>query len=59
MLLSAASPHSEHENRQTKYNRRRMKTLLTFAAIAEAVAGLAMLLVPSTLGRLILGPELA
>ena len=35
-----------------------MKTLLTFAAIAEAATGLALLVVPSTVGQLLLGAEL-
>ena len=35
-----------------------MKTLLTFAAIAEAVTGLALLVVPSLVGRVLLGEEL-
>lgn len=36
-----------------------MKTWLTFAAIAEAAAGLALLLLPSWVGRLLLGTELS
>jgi hypothetical protein len=35
-----------------------MKKLLTFAAIAEAATGLALLVVPSLVGRLLLGEEL-
>ena len=35
-----------------------MKTLLTLAAIAEAATGLALLVVPSPVGRLLLGAEL-
>ena len=36
-----------------------MKTLLTFAAMAEAATGLALLVVPSLVGRLLLGAELS
>ncbi|MCC6136250.1 MAG: hypothetical protein LM550_00075 [Candidatus Contendobacter sp.] len=36
-----------------------MKEVLTFAAIAEAATGLALLLVPSPVGWLLLGEELA
>ena len=35
-----------------------MKKLLTFAALAEAATGLALLIVPSLVGRLLLGAEL-
>ena len=35
-----------------------MKTLLTLAAIAEAATGLALLVVPSLVGSLLLGAEL-
>jgi hypothetical protein len=35
-----------------------MKTSLTFAAIAEAATGLALLIIPSLVGRLLLGAEL-
>jgi hypothetical protein len=35
-----------------------MKTSLTFAAIAEAATGLALLVVPSLVGQLLLGAEL-
>jgi hypothetical protein len=35
-----------------------MKTLLTFAAIAEAATGLALLVLPSPVGRLLFGAEL-
>ena len=36
-----------------------MKKLLTFAAVAEAATGMALTLVPSLVGRLLLGAELA
>ena len=36
-----------------------MKKLLTFAAGAEAATGLALIVVPSLVGRLLLGAELA
>jgi hypothetical protein len=35
-----------------------MKKLLTLAAVAEATTGLALLVVPSLIGRLLLGAEL-
>jgi hypothetical protein len=35
-----------------------MKNVLVFAAIAEAATGLALLIVPSLVGRLLLGEEL-
>ena len=35
-----------------------MKTLLTFTALAEAATGLALLVVPSLVGKLLLGAEL-
>jgi len=35
-----------------------MRQVLTFAAVAEAVTGLALLIVPSLVGRLLLGAEL-
>jgi hypothetical protein len=35
-----------------------MKKLLTFAAVAEAATGAALIIVPSLLGRLLLGAEL-
>ena len=35
-----------------------IKGVLTFAAVAEAATGLALLLVPSLVGRLLLGEEL-
>ena len=35
-----------------------MRQVLTFAAAAEAVTGLALLIVPSLVGRLLLGAEL-
>jgi hypothetical protein len=35
-----------------------MKKLLTFAAISEAATGVALLVVPSLVGRLLLGEEL-
>ena len=36
-----------------------MKTVMIFAAVAEAVTGLALLIVPSLVGQLLLGAELA
>jgi len=36
-----------------------MKKLLTFAAVAEAVTGLALVIVPWLVGRLLLGVELS
>jgi len=36
-----------------------MKKVLIFAAIGEAVTGLALLIVPSLVGQLLLGEELA
>ena len=36
-----------------------MKNVLTFAAIAEAATGLALLIVPSLVARLLLGEDLA
>ena len=36
-----------------------MKTALVFAAVAEAATGLALLIVPSLVGRLLLGGQLA
>ena len=36
-----------------------MKNVLIFAAVAEAATGLALLIVPSVVGRLLLGDELA
>jgi hypothetical protein len=36
-----------------------MKKLLTLAAVAEAATGLALLVVPALVGRLLLGTELA
>ena len=36
-----------------------MKTVLIFAAIAEVITGLALLIVPSLVGQLLLGAELA
>ena len=36
-----------------------MKKLLIFAAVAEAATGLALLIVPSLVGQLLLGEELA
>ena len=36
-----------------------MKKVLVVAAIAEAVTGLALMVMPSLLGRLLLGEELA
>ena len=36
-----------------------MKNVLTFAAIGEAVTGLALLIVPSLVGQLLLGEQLA
>jgi hypothetical protein len=36
-----------------------MKKLLTFTAVAEATTGLALLVVPTLVGRLLLGTELA
>jgi len=36
-----------------------MKKLLTFAAVAEAATGAALIVVPSLVGRLLLGAELA
>jgi hypothetical protein len=36
-----------------------MKNVLTFAAIAEAATGLALLIVPSLVGQLLLGEQLA
>ena len=35
-----------------------MKKVLTFAAVAEAATGAALLIVPSLVGRLLLGAEL-
>ena len=35
-----------------------MKKVLIFAAVAEAATGLALLIVPSLVGRLLLGEEL-
>jgi hypothetical protein len=36
-----------------------MKNVLTFAAVAEAVTGLGLLLVPSLVGQLLLGEQLS
>ena len=36
-----------------------MKNVLTFAAVAEAATGLGLLIVPSPVGQLLLGVELA
>ena len=36
-----------------------MKKVLVFAAVAEAVTGLALLMVPSLVGRLLLGEDLS
>jgi hypothetical protein len=36
-----------------------MKPLLTFAAVAEAATGLALLVLPSLVGQLLLGADLA
>ena len=60
--------HAEAEHKQaaegcrpvseTRTAVRRMKRLLTLAAVAEATTGLALLIVPSLVGRLLLGAEL-
>jgi hypothetical protein len=43
-----------------RHNRRyAMKWVLIFAAVGEAVTGLALLIVPSLVGRLLLGEELS
>ena len=53
------SPRSDNENQQTKCSRRQMKKLLTLAAIAEGATGVALIVVPSLVGRLLLGAELS
>jgi hypothetical protein len=44
---------------QHRRGRSLLKKLLAFAAIAEAATGLALLVVPSLVGRLLLGAELS